>query len=436
MTSVLDATAGVDVAGNAVDRALALGADEAQISHVYRELFEITYDNTDVSMVRTTVDDQVTITVYTGGAKGQSALTGRAPDLVEKALREAIDAARSAPSDPANGVAPGEPSERTELGYVEPDKDNMLDAVVRHQAFMAENYPKVLMRDSTYVFANTWRSFANSAGVRRQERRAGYGATTIFSGKEDRQSTSFNYTSASAVEPFGELIDVATLRLLLDATVRSFDPKPVPATFVGDVIFTPDSLDTLLGPVLDSLLGYALMRGTSPFADAIGTQVADAQLTVTNRPCSPEFPLSQSFDNAGVPSADVPLITAGVLENHMIDWYTSRKLDRPMTGGVFALDVTPGDKTFDEIIASTERGIVLGRFSGGQPNQKLDFSGVAKNSFYVEDGEIKYPISETMIAGNFCDLLLAIRAVGNDLVNYGGNTSVSLAAGGVTISTK
>lgn len=436
MTAVLDATAGVDVATRAVDAALAAGADEAQITHVYDELFEITYDNTDIGMVRTTVNDQVGITVFVGTAKGQSSLTGRSPDLVEQAVREAVAAARSGMADDANGIASGEPTERVELGYTEPDKEGMLDAIGRYQAFIAENYPTVLMRDSTYQFSNTWKSFANSAGVHRQERRGGYVASTMFSARDGEKATSFNYTAATSVEPFAELIEVATLRRLLDATVRSFDPKPVPSTFVGDVIFTPDSLSTLLGPVLQSLQGYTLMKGTSPYQDAIGDTIADTRLTVTNRPRSPEFPLASSFDSDGVPSSDLPVITDGVLQNHLVDWYTSRKLGRAMTGGVFAIEVTPGDATFDELVAGTERGIVLGRFSGGMPNQKLDFTGVAKNSFYVEDGEIRFPIHETMIAGNFGDLLHSIRAIGSDVVNFGGNAFPSVATTGVTISSK
>ena len=104
MTAVLDATAGVDVASDAVDKALALGADEVQVTHVYSDLFEITYDKTDVSMVRTTVDDQVSITVFVGTAKGQASLTGRSPDLVEQGVREAI-AARS-PSSTRAGDRP------------------------------------------------------------------------------------------------------------------------------------------------------------------------------------------------------------------------------------------------------------------------------------------------------------------------------------------
>jgi PmbA protein len=284
VTAVLDATAGVDVASDAVAKATELGADEAMVTHVFSDLFEITYDKTDVSMVRTTVDDQVSITVFVGTAKGQASLTGRSPDLVEQGVREAIAAAEAGLADPANGVVTGTSSDRTERGDQEPDKDAMLDAVVRHQEHMRDAYPSIVMRDSTYQFRNTWRSFANSAGLRRQERRAGYGATSIFSAREGERATSFNYTSASSPAPFAELIEVATLRDLLDATLRSLDPHPIPGTFVGDVIFTPDSLGTLLEPVIQALGGYTLMRGTSPFQEAVGEAIAAPLLTVANRP--------------------------------------------------------------------------------------------------------------------------------------------------------
>ena len=436
MTATLDASAGVDVADRAVQAALASGADEAQVLHVYEDLFEITYDNDDIGMVRTTVDDQIMFTVFVGQAKGQASLTGRTNDLIDKAAAEAVAAARAGVADPANGIAEGESTALTELGDREPDADAMIDAIVRHQRLVAEQYPTIRMRDSVYRFRDHWRSFANSAGLHRQERRGSYAADALFSAKDGEKATSFNGVNASSVSPFAEIIDVPTLRRILDDTVGSFDPKPVPATFVGDVIFTPNSAETLLDAVVQSLMGYTLIRGTSPFQDSLGDAIADARLTVTNRPCSSVFPLASTFDGNGIPAKDLPIITNGVLENHLIDLYISRKLGREMTAGVFALDVVPGDRTFDEIVAGTERGIVLGRFSGGVPNQQLDFSGVAKNSFYVENGKIQHPINETMIAGNFAQLLRSVRAIGSESVNFGGYAFPAIAAGGVTISTK
>ena len=78
----------------------------------------------------------------------------------------------------------------------------------------------------------------------------------------------------------------------------------------------------------------------------------------------------------------------------------------------------------------TERGILLARFSGGVPNHKLDFSGVAKNSFYVEDGEVRYPLIETMVSGNFQDLLKNIRAVSSESIDFGAGEFPYLAASG------
>ena len=436
MSTLLDTTAGVGLASDAVRRATDIGADDAVVTHTYSELFEITYDNHDVSMVRTTVDDQIGITVYVGQAKGQSSLTGRSPDLVARAVEEAVHAAQSGMADDANAVTTGPSTEFNELGDGDPDRDAMIETVLRHQAFMAKEYPSVLMRDSTYFFRNTWRSFANSAGRTHQERRSGYGATHVFSAKEGTRATSFNHTGGVSVTPFDELIEMTTLRQQIEATVKSFDPKPVPGTFVGDVIFTSDSLGTLLGPVLGALGGMSLVRGTSPFQDSLGDTIADTRLTITNRPRSPQFPLVGGFDGDGVPAFDTPVITNGVLENHMIGWYSARRLNREQTTSVSAIDVAPGDTPFDDIVAGTERGIILGRFSGGAPNTKLDFSGVAKNSFYVEDGEIKFPIHETMIAGNFADLLTSVRAIGSESVVYGSHAYPALAATGVTISTK
>ena len=436
MTSVLDATAGVDVASYAVDAAREAGADDAQVMHVFDELFEVTYDNTDVGMVRTTVDDQVTLTVFVNGAKGSSSLTGRSHDLINQAAAEAVSSARAGVSDPANKVYDGESTNVVELGDSEPQQDVMIDTILRHQKFMAERYPKIIIRDSTYHFRNRWRSFANSAGLTRQERRGSYTSSTIFSGRDGERTTSFNYTGASAVEPFGELREAATLLRLLDETMTSFDPKPVPATFVGDVIFTPDSVTTLLNTLFTALMGLTLMRGTSPFQESLGTEVADPRLTISNRPCSPEFPLSSTFDGFGLAAEDMPIITNGVLNNYLIDWYSSHKLDKPANASVYSIDVGAGDQTLDDIIANTERGIVLGRFSGGQPNQQLDFSGVAKNSFYVEDGKVQHAVNETMVAGNFAQLLQSIRAIGSDKVNFGDDALAAIAASGVTISTK
>ena len=93
-------------------------------------------------------------------------------------------------------------------------------------------------------------------------------------------------------------------------------------------------------------------------------------------------------------------------------------------------------KSLEEIIKSIDKGIIIGRFSGGQPASNGDFSGVAKNSFYVENGEIKYAVSETMINGNMADAFNNLRAISSDVVCDGDNVLPYVAFDGLTISGK
>ena len=99
-----------------------------------------------------------------------------------------------------------------------------------------------------------------------------------------------------------------------------------------------------------------------------------------------------------------------------------------------ALIVDPGDKTHKEIIKNIEKGILLSRFSGGYPSSNGDFSGVAKNSYYIENGQIKHPVIETMISGNIAQMFMNIRDVSKENINFGDSILPWVSFDGVTIS--
>jgi PmbA protein len=124
-----------------------------------------------------------------------------------------------------------------------------------------------------------------------------------------------------------------------------------------------------------------------------------------------------------------------VLTSYLVDLYGSRKtgLERARTGGgCYVVDA--GDVPLDDIIASTDRGVLITRFSGGRPNEKGDFSGVAKNSYYVEGGAVKYPISETMISGNLADALLSIDAISSERADFGSSVYPWVRTTGIGVS--
>jgi PmbA protein len=434
VTLAINPDTGLDVATDAVDRAMKAGADEAKAVHTFSEMFEVNFDTHDVTLVRTTVGDDLAITVYDGTREGASQLTGRAHDAVDRAAAQALESARAGEPDPANVLPSEQADEATSSGDEAPDQDAMVDAVIRHIEWTKSEYPALRTDSSMYSFTNTWTSYANSHGRVQHARQGRYGVVQVVTAKEGHTATSFNFVQQVSTTPFAALSDLSLVRRMFDTTMSSFGAKPVPSTFVGDVIFTPESLDTLVGSVVSALAGISLMRKTTPFLDRLGTAIAAPSFSLLHRPG--ELADAPAFDGEGFVNRDLDIVRDGVLENFVIGWYFSRKLDRPRTTGAVNLTIAAGDTPLDDIVANTERGIVLGYYSGGTPNQNLDFSGVAKNSFYVEDGKIVGPITETMIAGNFVSVLESIKGVSRETLDFGTSRFPWVATSGVTISTK
>ena len=433
MSALADAD-GIDFAAALVERARRAGADAAQAGHVGRERFELDADSGGVNLVATNHDDTTALTVFRDGRRGSAELTGRDEAAVDAAIRNALDSAGAARPDPANGVAEVESVPPSRHGPERPDRDAMLATLRQFLGEARERFPLLRIRHADYSFEDRRRSFANSAGVRRQERRALHRFWTMFGAKDGERSTSFNYTGTCAFEPFERLIEAGGAESLIADTMRSFDPRPVPGKLTGDVIVTPSCAGWVANVLAGALDGYALMGGLTPWEGHEGERIASAGFSLLNRPADAHIVDGSDFDDCGVSTRNVDVIRDGTLETFLTDFFCSRKLGRPQNAGRRNLVIPPGERGVEALIRETERGIVLGRFSGGVPNHKLDFSGVAKNSFYVEDGEVRFPLIETMVSGNFQDLLMNIRGVSRESIDFGGGAFPWLAASGVTIS--
>ena len=88
------------------------------------------------------------------------------------------------------------------------------------------------------------------------------------------------------------------------------------------------------------------------------------------------------------------------------------------------------------MIKGIERGLIVGRFSGGEPGASGDFSGVAKNSFLIENGKITGPVSEVMISGNLAQILKSVRDISRERIADGGSVLPYISFDGITVSGK
>ena len=127
-----------------------------------------------------------------------------------------------------------------------------------------------------------------------------------------------------------------------------------------------------------------------------------------------------SVTSDGYPAENLKIVENGVLRSYLLDQYGANKTGlarSKSSGGSYVIEA--GADALDDMVADVEKGVLITRFSGGRPSDNGDFSGVAKNSYYIEDGEVKFPLSETMVSGNLAEVLRNICAISRERVDSG-----------------
>src|SRR5262249_10265687 len=150
-------------------------------------------------------------TVFRDGKRGSADVNGRDADEIEAALAAAMTAADAGIEDPANDVAEAPSLAKSGHGPVDPERGGKLAAAGGFINDLSEKYPKVRTRNTIYSFADAEMAFANSRGVQQAERRGFYQFGAMFSGKDGRQTTSFNYSGVASYEPFARLLAVGSV---------------------------------------------------------------------------------------------------------------------------------------------------------------------------------------------------------------------------------
>jgi PmbA protein len=209
-------------------------------------------------------------------------------------------------------------------------------------------------------------------------------------------------------------------------TLRKLGARTV-ATCEAPVVFDPDAARSILGLLASCTLGSSIWRKASYLVGREGSRVASDLVTVIDDPLIPRAPGSRPFDGEGLASRRNVVVENGMLRTFLCDSYSARKLGKQSTGnasrgggaGVGASTTNfvlqPGKDSHDAIVAGTKRGLYVTEMMGFGFNATTgDFSRGA-SGFWIENGELAFPVSEVTISLNVDDMLKSIDAVGDDL---------------------
>ena len=203
------------------------------------------------------------------------------------------------------------------------------------------------------------------------------------------------------------------------------------------VIFEAPAATGLFGAFIGAVSGGSQYRKASFLLDKQGAQVFPEFMQISEQPHIPKGIGSAPFDNEGMATRDRDLVSDGVLQGYILSAYSARKLGLTPTGnagGVHNLLVQPGTEDLPGMLLAMGRGLLITDMIGFGVNQVTGDYSRGASGFWVENGEIQYPVEEITVAGNLADMYKHISMTGKDVDKRGNIQTGSVLIDGMTVA--
>jgi PmbA protein len=257
----------------------------------------------------------------------------------------------------------------------------------------------------------------------------------VLAGTGEDMQRDYWYTSS---RDWHELQDAETVgRESARRTLARLGPRKI-STRRSPVLFVPELARGLIGHFIAAIRGSSQYRQASFLLDSVGQQVFPADFSIAERPHIPKAMASAPFDDEGVVTRDRELVSQGVLTGYILSSYSARKLGLQTTGnagGSHNLLVAPTlTGGVAAMLSRLGTGLLLTELMGQGVNIVTGDYSRGAAGFWVENGEIQYPVAEVTIAGNLRAMFLGLAAVGDDIDMRGGVRVGSILIGEMTIA--
>ena len=414
------------------------GAQKAQYTVTEKEKHEFNVDGGEFSLFRTLFDRSLSITAYKDQKKGSAFINQFDDTAIESAVQDCIKSAESGMADENFDIAPKQENQVFREGAYEPDIERFFERTRELMEDIRTKHPKILMEQMIVSHDKIHSVYRNTNGTEFETFEGAYSVSLMFSAHEGDATTSFFGSGIYTDKLDRPFIELGSVEKDLSDTESQLSTIPVEGKFEGVIVLTPGSLGEFLGSAISNFASDGvILEKTSIWLDKLEKQVADSRITISMRPGDPRIVCGQRYTADGFRAQDYDLIKDGVLKSFLLSLYVANKSGfAPAPNTSFSVVIEGGDTSYEDMIRKIKKGLIIGRFSGGQPGINGDFSGVAKNSFLVEDGQIKGAVSETLINGNLAELLNNLVAISKETVADGTTVLPYMAFDKVVISGK
>ena len=376
----------------------------------------------DVENVEFNSDGALGITVYHKQRKGSASSTDLSEEAIERTVQAAIDIANYTSEDPCAG-----PAEKSLLAFDAPDL-NLFQAteLSPEEAIKLASIAEMTALNADSRIVNTEggsfnghygiRVFGNSLGLLKSYSSSRYSMSScVIAEQNGEMERDYAYTIARSMQALKspEWVGQECAR----RTLSRLSPRKLP-TMKAPVIFASEVATGLFGHLVGAISGSSIYRKSSFLMDSLGKQILPNWLTINEQPHLMGGLASSPFDSEGVRTTERNIVENGVLQTWLMTSYSARKLGLQSTGhagGIHNWRIEGQGLSFDALLKQMGTGLVVTELMGqGVSGITGDYSRGA-SGFWVENGEIQYPVSEITIAGNLKDRWMNMVTIADDI---------------------
>jgi PmbA protein len=401
----------------------------------------VTVRQGEVETIEYNRDKGLGISVYIGQQRGSASTSDFSPQAVRDTVDAALNIARFTAVDECAGLPEAEllATEFPDLDLYHPwllDVDGAIELANRCEqaAFDTDKRVKnsegasVNVHESQFVYANSL-GFVGGFPTSRHSI-----SCSVIAGKNSAMQRDYWYSEAR--DPADLLSPEKIGRITAERTVRRLNARKI-STMQVPVLFEAPIAASLLGHFVGAVSGGSLYRKSSFLLDQLGQPVFSSNIHIEDVPDIRKGLASGAFDGEGVKTQRRTIVENGVLQGYFLGTYSARKLGMRTTGnagGTHNLIVKPGELDLQGLLKKMQRGLLVTELLGSGVNGVTGDYSRGAAGFWVEHGEIQYPVEEITIAGNLKEMYKHILEVGNDVLVQGSRQCGSILIENMTVA--
>lgn len=427
-----------------LEQLAAQGATEAEVIYSEGSGVSVTGRASDVETIENNQDKSLVITVYKNHAKGTASTAVVNQDNINLTMDKALAIAGMTEPDEAAGLADPELL-TTEFRALETWYDNhkpiddLMEMVLKAEAaavdYANQQGRQITIDDASVQMGEGYSVYANSNGFYGEKRGSNVSASVVAIAEHEGQMEREYWWDAKrriqdleAVEQIGIK---AAQRTLQRAGSRKIKSCKAP------VLFDPSCAKTLIGHMTSAISGSSLYQEASFLKNDLHNQLFPEWFSLYEDPFITGGFASRNFDSNGVQTHQRHIIEQGLLNGFLLSVYSARRLGLTTTGnagGAHNLEVQSQQPLAKDLIKTMDRGLLVTSMMGQGVNPVTGDYSRGASGFWVEHGEIQFPVSELTIAGNLKQMFRDLQAVGDDVDRRSKTATGSWLIGEMTIA--